>query len=201
MPALRFLCIAACGAVPFKRASSHLSGPAQPVAYNVSQLFQGDYGRAGLAHITVAGARHHGMKGVEVWLQTFAPGVGTPVHRHDCEEVFVIQRGAGSLRYRTAGGSVAELPFAANDTLVVPPNLVHQFVNSQLQGDLQALVVFDSPPIRIHTYANWSSAEAVLQRPYFWDKECPLTLPAALRRLQQRPGAAAVHAESRSGEL
>lgn len=25
--------------------------------------------------------RHHGLKGVEVWLQTFAPGVGTPVHR------------------------------------------------------------------------------------------------------------------------
>lgn len=160
----------------------------------------------------------------------------------------MIQRGAGTLRYRAAHGSVAELPLSTNDTLVIPPNLVHQagppahlsccaagcitgtaccppfkiaagqahlppplptpqlvplpasqFINSQPEGDLQALVVFNSPPIRIHTYANWSAASPVLQQPYFWDRECPPTLPSALQQLVS--GAAAEQAPARAREL
>ena len=34
---------------------------------------------------------------MEAWLQTFAPGGRTPIHKHDCEELFVVLRGRGSL--------------------------------------------------------------------------------------------------------
>ncbi|KAI7729261.1 hypothetical protein M8C21_002200, partial [Ambrosia artemisiifolia] len=34
---------------------------------------------------------------VEVWIQTFAPGTRTPIHRHSCEEVFVVLKGSGTL--------------------------------------------------------------------------------------------------------
>ena len=46
--------------------------------------------------------------------------------RHDCEEVFLIQRGVGTLRYRAPDGSLADLRFARNDTLLIPPNMMHQ---------------------------------------------------------------------------
>jgi mannose-6-phosphate isomerase-like protein (cupin superfamily) len=102
------------------------AGPASPVVYNVGELHQDNYGREGLAHVTVAGARHHGLRGVEVWLQTFAPGTGTPIHRHACEEVFVIQRGGGTARFRGPGGGLRMVEFKQNDTLFIRPNLVHQ---------------------------------------------------------------------------
>ena len=38
-----------------------------------------------------------GFLQVEAWLQTFAPGGRTPIHRHDCEELFVVLHGCGSL--------------------------------------------------------------------------------------------------------
>ena len=147
-------------------AAAATAGPPRPVVYSVPQLYQDDYGRPGLAHITVAGARHHGMQRLEVWLQTFAPGVRTPVHRcdihrrgaaapaallpwmspapahrasaptsnmqspapcrHDCEEVFVIQRGSGTALYRAPDGSMQAAAFQQNDTLTIPPNLIHQ---------------------------------------------------------------------------
>ena len=62
-------------------AAAATAGPPRPIVYPVAQLYQDDYGRSGLSHITVAGARHHGMQRLEVWLHTFAPGVRTPVHR------------------------------------------------------------------------------------------------------------------------
>ena len=64
---------------------------------------------------------------VEVWQQAFAPQAGTPIHRHDCEEVFVVLAGSGTLRVRDAAGAdVRALRFRANSTLVVQPNFVHQ---------------------------------------------------------------------------
>ena len=58
---------------------------------------------------------------------------------------------------------------------------------------MQALVVFDSPPVDIYTYANWSVPEgqAVRQWPYYWDRQCPPTLPDALQLLQAPPAGAA----------
>jgi mannose-6-phosphate isomerase-like protein (cupin superfamily) len=99
--------------------------------YSLPSLYSHDYGRDGLAHITVAGAKHHGMRKVEVWLQTFAPGVRTPIHRHACEEVFVIQRGAGTAFFRAPDGSEQHKLVKANDTLVILPGMVHQVGGSR----------------------------------------------------------------------
>ncbi|PSC72602.1 Nuclear control of ATPase [Micractinium conductrix] len=116
-----------------------------------------------------------------------------PVHRHDCEEVFLIQRGVGTLRYRAPDGSLADLRFARNDTLLIPPNMMHQFVNTHDSEDLQAVVVFDSPPVDITTFANWGvpARQGRRQRPYFWDRSCPPTLPSALQRLAAGGGGTA----------
>ena len=38
----------------------------------------------------------------------------------------MIQRGGGAILYRDPDGGVQQLAFRQNDTLVVPPNLVHQ---------------------------------------------------------------------------
>lgn len=35
----------------------------------------------GLVHITLAGRKAHGMKGLELWMSTLAPGGATPIHR------------------------------------------------------------------------------------------------------------------------
>ena len=64
---------------------------------------------------------------MEVWQQAFAPQAGTPIHRHDCEEVFIVLAGSGTLRVREGAGlDVRQVPFQANSTLVVQPNFVHQ---------------------------------------------------------------------------
>ena len=78
----------------------------------------------GLNHRTLAGPEH-GMRQLEVWGQTIAPGAGTPVHRHDCEEAIVILEGSGTL---TVHGE--ETRFGPNSTLLIPADAVHQIVNS-----------------------------------------------------------------------
>ncbi len=40
----------------------------------------------GIRHQTVGGHKQ-GLKSMEVWVQTIAPGAVTPVHCHACEEV------------------------------------------------------------------------------------------------------------------
>ena len=114
---------------------------------------------------------------MELWLQTFAPGVGTPIHRHDAEEVFWVQRGRGTAHVqRPGGGGVQAFPLAPNDTLVVLPNVVHQIRNNYEGGeDLQLLEAFDHPPLRVHTYEAWGAPDrdARLVAPYYWDAACP----------------------------
>lgn len=78
----------------------------------------------GLTHQTLA-SQQQGVRGLEVWLQTVAPGAATPVHRHNCEEVIVVLRGSGRI---TMAGE--EMTFGANSTIIVPPDAVHQLVNS-----------------------------------------------------------------------
>ena len=67
----------------------------------------------GLNHRTFAGPEH-GLKNLEVWGQVIAPGSGTPVHRHACEEAIVVLKGSGTLTVSgvvcaTAASSVARL--------------------------------------------------------------------------------------------
>ncbi|KAF2610097.1 hypothetical protein F2Q70_00009360 [Brassica cretica] len=121
-----------------------------PIVRNISELPQDSYGIPGLTHMTVAGSVLHGMKEVEIWLQTFAPGAATPIHRHSFE-----------------------FPIFANSTLHVPINDAHQVKNTGNE-DLQVLVTISRPPIKIFTYDDWfmPHTAAKLKFPFFWDEQC-----------------------------
>eukprot|EP00850_Spirogloea_muscicola_P012439 SM000080S22954 [mRNA] locus=s80:303506:305420:- [translate_table: standard] len=165
-------------------AGAHSSPPdcragALPVVRSLAAISQSSYGRPGLAHMTVLGAVHHGSREVEIWLQAFAPGPlsATPIHRHDCEEVFVTMGGAGTLYMAHGGlqspspGKPAHYEIFANSTFTIPPNFVHQVVNTGPEL-LQLLVIISRPPIRIYTYSTWDDLHqaAALQFPYTWDR-------------------------------
>ncbi|KAK3139913.1 hypothetical protein QOZ80_5AG0392510 [Eleusine coracana subsp. coracana] len=148
---------------------------------DISQMHQSNYGREGFSHITVAGALAHGMKEVEVWLQTFGPGQRTPIHRHSCEEVFVVLKGKGTLLLGSSSlkypGEPQAIPVFQNSTFSVPVNDPHQVWNSDEHEDLQVLVIISRPPVKIFVYDDWSMPHvaAKLKFPYFWDEDC---LPA-----------------------
>ncbi|KAG2330813.1 hypothetical protein Bca52824_001993 [Brassica carinata] len=131
----------------------------------------------GLSHMTVAGSVLHGMKEVEIWLQTFAPGSGTPIHRHSCEEVFVVLKGSGTLYLAETHGSFPgkpiEFPVFANSTIHIPINDAHQVKNTGHE-DLQVLVIISRPPIKVFTYDDWfmPHTAARLKFPYYWDEQC-----------------------------
>lgn len=98
----------------------------------------------GLHHQTVAG-HEHGIKTMEVWRQTIAPGAETPIHFHDCEEVIVILSGSGICR---AGEE--DFYFSANSTLVIAPNVVHQIGNTS-DDDMQLIAALGMAPVRVKT--------------------------------------------------
>ncbi|KAL8092745.1 hypothetical protein AgCh_034848 [Apium graveolens] len=102
-----------------------------PLVRNITELPQDNYGRPGFLHTTLAGSLLHGMKEIEVWLQTFAPGTHTPIHRHSCEEVFVVLKGSGMLyiasnTHTKFPGKPLEFPIFTNSTFHVPVNDAHQ---------------------------------------------------------------------------
>jgi len=71
------------------------------------------------------------LEQVEVWLQTFSPGTYTPIHRHSCEEVFVVLKGSGTLYLATVShgnnpGKPQEHFIFPNSTFHIPVNDVHQ---------------------------------------------------------------------------
>ncbi|KAL9239210.1 hypothetical protein vseg_013550 [Gypsophila vaccaria] len=150
-----------------------------PLVRNVSEIRQSDYGRNGLSHITVAGSHINGLKEIEVWLQTFAPGSRTPIHRHSCEEVFVVLKGSGTLYLASAShgkypGTPQAFPIFSNSTFVVPVNDAHQVWNSDDAEDLQMLVVISRPPVKVFIYEDWlmPHTAAKLKYPYYWDEHC-----------------------------
>lgn len=66
------------------------------------------------------GAANFHMRHFEV-----APGGHTPHHQHDYEHEILILKGSG-----TARSAAGERTFKAGDVIWVPPNVMHQFVNS-----------------------------------------------------------------------
>jgi mannose-6-phosphate isomerase-like protein (cupin superfamily) len=98
----------------------------------------------GLVHQTLAGP-HDGMKDFEVWMQTIAPGQGTPVHKHDCEEVVVVFRGSGVVRLENH-----ESKFGPESTLIIERNIVHQIVNTG-ETDMFAIGVLGMAPADVRT--------------------------------------------------
>ena len=98
----------------------------------------------GLRHQTIAGHRQ-GVESMEVWLQTIAPGAGTPVHRHACEEVVLILSGSGTCT--VAGETTA---FGPNSTLILKPDVVHQIVNTS-DDDMRLVGILSMAPVRVKT--------------------------------------------------
>lgn len=78
----------------------------------------------GIAHRTLAGAEH-GLERLAIWSQRIDPAGATPPHFHDCEEVILVQEGEGTL---ILGGEARR--FRAGDTIIVPPSVHHQIVNT-----------------------------------------------------------------------
>jgi mannose-6-phosphate isomerase-like protein (cupin superfamily) len=56
---------------------------------------------------SASGFRQHGMRGFEVLQQTLAPGVATPVHEHNCQEVFLVLSGQATAAIRGKVSSAA----------------------------------------------------------------------------------------------
>ncbi|EXB39313.1 Auxin-binding protein T85 [Morus notabilis] len=150
-----------------------------PLVRNISEIPQDNYGRGGLSHSTVAGSVLHGMKEVEVWLQTYAPGSRTPIHRHSCEEVFVVLKGSGTLYLAPSShmkypGNPQEFSIFPNSTFNVPVNDAHQIANTDEREDLQVLVMISRPPVKVFIYADWFMPHTAskLKFPYYWDEQC-----------------------------
>ena len=101
----------------------------------------------GLEHQTLAGPEH-GMKTLEMWMQTIQPGSGTPVHRHACEEAIVVLRGSGRL---TVEGE--DIDFGPNSTLQIPSDAIHQIVNTGTE-DMFMIAVLGQAPVKVCTAEN-----------------------------------------------
>jgi len=94
----------------------------------------------GIEHTTLANA-DLGTRQLSMWRQTMAPGAATPPHRHDCEEVVLVQSGRGHVLV-----DGRRIEFGPDTTLVLPAGVDHQIVNS---GDepVRTLAVFAATPV------------------------------------------------------
>ena len=103
-----------------------------------------EFALPGLRHRTVGG-KDSGVKSMEVWQQTIAPGAATPVHRHACEEVIVILTGSGTLMID--GVTTA---FGPNSTLILPHDVVHQITNTGAD-EMHLVATLSMAPVRVRT--------------------------------------------------
>jgi quercetin dioxygenase-like cupin family protein len=74
----------------------------------------------------------HGIDGISVILVEAPPGSTVSLHRHDYDEVIIVQGGRGRFR---AGDEEADL--AAGDVLLVPAGTPHAFHNDGAEPLLQ----------------------------------------------------------------
>ena len=70
-------------------------------------------------------------------METLVSGSGTPIYRHDCEEIFIIVNGGGTVYIASESnnsfpGELVAMLFSANSTFVVPANAVHQLGDWQI---------------------------------------------------------------------
>lgn len=98
----------------------------------------------GLRHQTIGG-HEQGVKTMEVWMQTMAPGAETPVHRHACEEVILVLSGSGKCRV-----GEEEYEFGPNSTLILEPDVVHQLVNTSAE-EMKIVAALGMAPVRVRT--------------------------------------------------
>jgi mannose-6-phosphate isomerase-like protein (cupin superfamily) len=95
---------------------------------------------SGIEHVTLAGS-DDGLSRLSIWRQSIAAGEGTPLHKHDCEEVVLVDAGSGELHI---DGRV--IAFGADSTLVIPPDVSHQIVNTGAT-EMKLVGVFSSAPV------------------------------------------------------
>ena len=110
------------------------------VANDTRQVFE----IPGIRHQTLASGAD-GLEGLEVWMQTLAPGAETPVHYHECEEVIVVHRGSG---HAVVGGEA--IPFGPNTTLAIPAKVIHQLVNGDGE-EMMLVAALAETPARVFT--------------------------------------------------
>ncbi|WP_437677077.1 cupin domain-containing protein [Sorangium sp. So ce131] len=101
----------------------------------------------GLTHQTLAGPRD-GLRSVEVWMQTIAPGAQTPRHRHACEEVVVVLSGSGTCEI-----DGTTLTFGPGSTLILPANVPHQIANTGAD-EMQVVAALGAAPVTVETPAG-----------------------------------------------
>ena len=106
--------------------------------FDIAQLPQ--TAMPGIRHTTLASSEN-GLRHLSIWRQTIDGGQATPPHRHDCEEVIVIESGRGELHI---AGAVH--PFGPNTTLVIPSNQDHQIINVGTEP-LTLTAAFSSSPV------------------------------------------------------
>ena len=98
----------------------------------------------GLEHVTLAGSGA-GLSHLSVWRQRLEPGAATPPHRHDCEEVVLIQSGRGTLHI---ADGIRE--FGPDSTLVLPADMTHQIVNSGTEP-MDLIGILAMAPVEVRT--------------------------------------------------
>ncbi|MGH8014149.1 MAG: cupin domain-containing protein, partial [Candidatus Binataceae bacterium] len=98
----------------------------------------------GIRHQTIAG-KDAGMRTIEVWRQTIAPGGATPVHRHACEEVIVVLKGSGRLIIEDVATD-----YGPDSTLIIPSDAVHQLINTGGEA-MEAIACLGMAPVRVRT--------------------------------------------------
>ena len=81
----------------------------------------------------------HGGVGLSFLLVDAAPGRGPGLHKHDYDELFIIQEGQATF---VAGDEEREVH--AGDIVVVPAGVPHRFVNSG-DGPLRQIDIHLSP--------------------------------------------------------
>lgn len=96
----------------------------------------------GIDNVTLAGSPN-GLQNLSVWRSCMAPGAATPPHRHDCEEVVLIQSGQGVLYL-----DGQEHRFGPDSTLIVPRNLPHQILNCG-DGPMELIGIFAMSPVEV----------------------------------------------------
>ena len=96
----------------------------------------------GVSHATWAGSRD-GLTSLSLWRQSLAPGGATPPHSHACEEVVLCHAGRGEVHI---AGQVH--PFGADQSIVLPPGVVHQLFNVGNEP-LETTGVFAATPVPV----------------------------------------------------
>jgi len=150
-------------------------------ARNLTDMAPSSHPIPGLSHLTISGRTHTGNRGVEMWYETIAPGHGTPIHKHDCEEIFLVLSGSGgTMRQLASDGRVISQSLKPNSTITVLPNARHQFFNEG-EDDVGFIVAFDNLPLRAVAYPSWEALDVHGKSiaPLPWDNVCPPGNPDA----------------------